>query len=57
MIAGLFFFLSACNIPPGQIKKEAAPGQIRKTPGKNPVSLELGGQIELKGEYNHGVNK
>jgi starvation-inducible outer membrane lipoprotein len=48
LIAGLFFFLSGCNI---------TPGQIRKTTGESPVSIELGGEIELKGEYNHGLNK
>lgn len=56
-MAGILFFLSGCSIPPGQIRKEEAPGQIRKTTGENPVSIELGGQIELRGEYNHGINK
>jgi starvation-inducible outer membrane lipoprotein len=35
MIAG-FFFISACTVPPGQIKKQTAPGQIKKTTGEHP---------------------
>jgi starvation-inducible outer membrane lipoprotein len=37
LIAALFF-LSSCIIPPGQIKKHSAPGQIKKITGKNPAS-------------------
>ncbi|MBI5099858.1 MAG: hypothetical protein HZB30_11535 [Nitrospirae bacterium] len=55
LIAGLFFFLSGCITPPGQIKEQTAPGQIKKTTGNNPVSIELGGQIEVRGEYKHDL--
>ena len=56
-MTGMLFFLSGCNIPQGQIKKQEAPGQINKTAGEHPVSIELNGQVELRGEYNHDVNK
>lgn len=32
------FTLSACAIPPGQIKKQTAPGQIMQKTGVNPAS-------------------
>ncbi len=32
------FFLSSCIIPPGQVKKQYAPGQIKKVTGVHPVS-------------------
>lgn len=38
MLIVCLFFLSACTVPPGQIKKQAAPGQIKKTTGEHPVS-------------------
>ncbi|MEW5790936.1 MAG: hypothetical protein ACOY5C_01715 [Pseudomonadota bacterium] len=32
------FTLSACAIPPGQIKKQTAPGQVMQKTGVHPVS-------------------
>lgn len=33
--------LSAACVPPGQIKKEAAPGQVQKDTGYNPASGKI----------------
>lgn len=38
-------FVAGCaHVPPGQIKKETAPGQIQKHTGYNPAS----GKIKIK---------
>ncbi len=37
LIAVMFLF-SSCSIPPGQVKKQSAPGQIKKDTGVHPVS-------------------
>lgn len=34
----VMFFMQACIVPPGQIKKQSAPGQIKKVTGENPAS-------------------
>ena len=34
----LAFGLSSCIVPPGQVKKQKAPGQIKKETGYNPAS-------------------
>ncbi len=33
----LAFGLSSCIVPPGQVKKQKAPGQIKKETGYNPA--------------------
>jgi starvation-inducible outer membrane lipoprotein len=38
MLIAMLFFLSGCIVPPGQIKKYKAPGQVKKVTGKNPAS-------------------
>jgi hypothetical protein len=38
--------MSGCTVPPGQIKK---------TTERKPVSIELGGEIKVEGEYQHGI--
>jgi len=37
LIAVMFLF-SGCLVPPGQVKKQSAPGQIKKATGVHPVS-------------------
>ncbi len=37
-ISVLFLFSSCALVPPGQIKKRTAPGQIKKITGRNPAS-------------------
>jgi starvation-inducible outer membrane lipoprotein len=34
-------FVTACAAPPGQIKKQTAPGQIQKETGYNPASGKI----------------
>lgn len=41
VFAALFLVLitiTGCHVPPGQIKKQNAPGQIQKQAGYNPAS-------------------
>jgi len=35
------FFLTGCTVPPGQIKKQTAPGQVNKITGENPASGKM----------------
>jgi hypothetical protein len=44
LIALLAAFVSSGCVPPGQVKKEAAPGQVQKETGYNPAS----GKIKTK---------
>lgn len=37
-LTAVLFLAANCTIPPGQIKKQAAPGQIKKVTGENPAS-------------------
>jgi hypothetical protein len=37
-ISILFLFSSCFVVPPGQIKKQKAPGQVKKITGRNPAS-------------------
>ena len=37
----LIFFLSGCIVPPGQVKKQSAPGQIKKVTGVHPVTGKM----------------
>jgi hypothetical protein len=37
-ISILFLFSSCVLVPPGQIKKRTAPGQVKKITGRNPAS-------------------
>ena len=38
ILIALMFFLSSCIVPPGQVKKQYAPGQVKKVTGVHPVS-------------------
>lgn len=40
LIVPAVFLLTGClvHVPPGQIKKETAPGQVQKNTGYNPAS-------------------
>jgi starvation-inducible outer membrane lipoprotein len=37
LIAVMFLF-SGCLVPPGQVKKQSAPGQIKKATGVHPLA-------------------
>lgn len=45
VLVGSIFFINGCaSVPPGQIKKQSAPGQVKKNTGYNPAS----GKIKVK---------
>lgn len=37
----VLFIVGCCHIPPGQIKKQSAPGQIQHHTGYNPASGKI----------------
>jgi len=41
LIMLLGVFIAGCIIPPGQVKKQSAPGQIKKKTGYNPASGKI----------------
>jgi hypothetical protein len=46
LIVALAAFVSTGCVPPGQVKKETAPGQVQKDTGYNPAS----GKVKIKGK-------
>ncbi len=38
LVIASLFFISSCTVPPGQLKKQTAPGQIKKVTGENPAA-------------------
>ena len=38
ILIAVMFLLSSCLFPPGQVKKQSAPGQIKKATGVHPIS-------------------
>jgi len=38
LLLSALFFIANCTVPPGQIKKQTAPGQVKKVTGENPAS-------------------
>ena len=41
ILIAIMFLLSSCLIPPGQVKKQSAPGQIKKATGVHPVTGKM----------------